>query len=344
MNINPAAELLGHSIGNWKVVEKIDISNSSGGNFSFGYIVKNNTGEKAFLKALDYSTASMIPGMQAENLNKMTNAYLFERNLLEQCGRKGLRNVVRMIDHGEYRHLQSWPYAVNYLVMEKADCSARDMLTLNASLDTLWALNSLHGIAVGIKNLHEIDVAHQDVKPSNVLFFKDEKTSKIGDVGRASTLSIESQHDKFSTAGDPAYSPFEQLYGVKFDNWRKRRYSCDAFMFGNLIMCYFNGVSITVSTLRNMDDKFLPRNWGDEYVDVLPYIEASFFQVIDSFIPMNDISLRESLMTMIIELCHPDPNIRGDKKERGIQKFSLQRYISHLDRLYKKYMYKVMKG
>ena len=97
--------------------------------------------------------------------------------------------------------------------MEKADRTARDMLSLSASLDILWALKSLHGVAVALDNLHKENVAHQDIKPSNVLYFSDQMTSKIGDVGRASSLSMASAHDACDFAGDKKYSPFEQLYG-----------------------------------------------------------------------------------------------------------------------------------
>ena len=85
---NPAAELLGATINGWQVVKKIDKSNTTGGHFSHGYIVENDDGESAFLKALDYSNAFNNPLRQVDILKSMTEAYIFERDLLLQCREK----------------------------------------------------------------------------------------------------------------------------------------------------------------------------------------------------------------------------------------------------------------
>jgi serine/threonine protein kinase len=341
---NPAAELLGHTINGWFVKEKLNMSNSSGGNFSCGYIITNATYESAFMKALDYSRAfNNPPSRQVDVLSSMINAYRFERDLLVECSTKRVRNVIRLLDSGEYQQDASWPYAVAYLIMEKADRSARDILTLNASLDTIWALKSLHGIAVAIESLHKVNIAHQDIKPSNILFFENENTSKIGDVGRASSLSTVSDHDSLDTAGDKLYSPFEQLYGYTDSDWKKRRYNCDIFMFGNLIMTYFNGTSITTSTLQVLSANHRPQNWKDDYFAILPYLENSFNTVVGSFVSLPDQKLRNELVGMVSELCHPNPLLRGDRKG-GLPTYSLTRYISKLDHLCNIYSIKLRKG
>ena len=341
---NPSAELLSHTIDGWLVIEKLDMSNSTGGQFSCGYIAEDAKGEKVFLKALDFSIAFEDPTQQVDMLNYMTEAYIFERDLLRECSARKVNNVIRLMAFGAYNPDNNWPYAVNYLIMEKADRSAREILQLSAELDTLWALKSLHSIAVALNNLHAINVAHQDVKPSNVLYFSSDDKSKIGDVGRASSLNIESPNDIFDIAGDKLYSPFELRYGMSDIDWRRRRYSCDMFMFGNLIMTYFNGVSITTNTLKYLGEEFQPGLWCDDYSQVLPYIESAFYQVVDNFAPLPDDNLRNELMIMVTELCHPNPVVRGDSKEKGLQRFSLQRYISKLDYLYRKYEYKLRKG
>ena len=218
---NPAAELIGHCVAGWHVTERISTKNSSGGNFSFGYKAHDDNGNIVFLKALDYSQAFKNPATQIDVLNSMTSAYIFERDLLAQCSKNRVRNVIRLLKDGAYKPNSNWPYAVNYLVMEMADGSARDMLSLNASLDTLWALKSLHGTAVAIQSLHNANIAHQDIKPSNVLYFNDTNVSKIGDVGRASSLDVASQHDEYDFAGDSHYSPPEQLYRFVDSDWKK---------------------------------------------------------------------------------------------------------------------------
>jgi len=343
IDFNPAAELEGYTVKNWYVVEKHDNDDSTGGTFSYGYNVKKDTGEMAFLKAIDFSNAFKNPSRQIEELRSMADAYIFERDLLEQC-KGGVRNVIQLLDHGVFRGAADWYYDVNYLIMERADYSVRDLIGLNKSLDIIWALKSLHNIAIGIQNLHKINVAHQDIKPSNALHFEEIDTTKIGDFGRASSLEKSAPHDEYEITGDKEYSPFEQLYGYNDSDWKKRRFGCDMFMFGNLIMTYFNNVSITVSTLRMLDKQFHPSSWGDTYAQVLPYLEGAFYQVIDQFINLPNIKLRDELMKIISELCHPNPSIRGNKIGSGLTQHDLQRYISRLDYLCKEHVIKFKKG
>lgn len=52
--------------------------------------------------------------------------------------------------------------------------------------------------------LHGLDIAHQDLKPSNVL----------------------------PIAGDPTYAPPELLYNYVPADWNVRRYACDVYLLG----------------------------------------------------------------------------------------------------------------
>ena len=74
---------------------------------------------------------------------------------------------------------------VNYLIFEPADGDIRRHLALPQRVEIAWILRSLHHIATGLLQLHSSKVAHQDVKPSNVLVF-DRKISKVSDLGSAS--------------------------------------------------------------------------------------------------------------------------------------------------------------
>jgi len=80
--------------GGWRVdsiIRRPPIS--TGGKFSVGYLVINADGRSAYLKALDFSAAhqSQDPSRELENLTK---AYNFERDLLAQCKTRRLRRVV----------------------------------------------------------------------------------------------------------------------------------------------------------------------------------------------------------------------------------------------------------
>jgi len=82
----PAKQLLGKLLdGKWRVVKLMPRSqDATGGRFSQSYIVESETGERAFLKALDYQEALYSPD-PALALKPLTEAFIFERDLLERC-------------------------------------------------------------------------------------------------------------------------------------------------------------------------------------------------------------------------------------------------------------------
>lgn len=341
---NPAEDLEGKQIGNWTVSRKLQRDDGqTGGTFSVGYIVTNASGEEAFLKAMDYKKAIGKPN-QADLLYEYTSSYRFERDLLVACTNNHMRYVVRILDAGTYLPDTPSYYAVDYIIFEKAERSARNLIDISKNFDYAWALRSLHNIAVATQELHNAQIAHQDLKPSNVMLFKDNKVSKLGDVGRSSQLNHDMPHDDCVPAGDRTYSPFEQLYGYTDPDWFVRRFGCDMFMLGNLIVVYFNNVSITASTLQSLPNEFRPRS-GAQYLEALPYLQIAFSEIIEAFNPnMKDSKLRGELQQLVREMCNPDLYSRGDSKERGVGRYSLYRYITRLDVLAKKYEYSLKKG
>lgn len=349
---NLSENLLGKTIGNWYISKKLSHKSSTGGNFSVGYEATNIIDStKGFFKALDYSSIFEKPNF-AENLNAMTSAYLFERELLNKCKDKNLKYVIRILDSGEYslpidersNGFIHYPH-INYLVFEIADRSMRNIIDLSKAFDYSWALRSLHNIAVAVEEMHGIQIAHQDIKPSNILLFDNKNKSKLGDVGRSSSMETPAWHDRLNYAGDSTYSPFEQLYGYIDPDWKTRRFSCDMFMFGNLIMTYFNNVSITSAVLNKLQPSCYPLNWPDTYQTILPQINNKFSECLNEFNHNIDTELRDELINMIKQLCHPDLSLRGDmkNKKRGAQQYSLTRFISKLDLLARKYEYQYKK-
>ena len=349
--LNLAENLVDNNVNGWYVKSKIPNKPSTGGNFSVGYIVENDSGTRGFLKALDYSKALSSPN-SAKELQAMTTAYNFERQLLEKCIDHKLRYVVKIIDAGHFSIPQDkYPAGIvystelDYLVLEQADGSVRNMIDLSRTFDYAWALRSLHNVAVGINEMHGIQVAHQDIKPSNVLLFNMQNTSKLGDVGRSSSLEIPAAHDNLRWIGDYNYSPFEQLYGEQHSDWKTRRYSCDMFMFGNLIMTYFNNISITTAVLSKLPPDLQPGVWADSYQAILPTIQKVFSDCVERFNENVDAELRSELISMIQQMCNPDLCQRGDLMNAHLsaQQYSLHRYISRLDYWAKKYEYSLKK-
>ena len=193
MNITPAANLQGQTINNgWIVKKKIDLGASTGGYFSISYEVENQKGKVAFLKALDFSKAQQSND-PLKQLQFMIDAFVFERDLLYKCREKRMRKIVTPIDDGNIS-IDGFipPYnTVYYLIFEMAEGDIRNQMKVMNSFDLAWALRTLHGAAVGMQQLHLNDIVHQDLKPSNVLIYKNEG-SKIGDLGNACDKTVPS--------------------------------------------------------------------------------------------------------------------------------------------------------
>lgn len=345
---NTAEHLAGRKIGSWNVVEKVSHRPSTGGNFSYGYTVVDENGRQGFLKALDYSEA-FRSGASVDLFKAKVDAFVFERNLMNECRSRHLRHVVTIIDSNRYEIPEEqqpegkFCVPVDYLVLEKADKSIRDMIDLSQSFDIAWMLRSLHNVAVGIEELHGAQIAHQDIKPSNVLVFQNQAVTKIGDIGRSISFIHPSEQDSYPHAGDYHYAPPELLYGEIITDQKKRRYSCDMYMFGNLIYTYFNNISLTTAILYCLQDDSRPKNWKETYKSLMPQIESAFARCLESFNKGLPDELRSELISLVQQLCAPDVERRGDvsRSHLGVMQYSLQKYITRLDVLARQYEYRL---
>src|SRR6476661_5069836 len=89
--------------GGWVVVGRLSTTPSStGGAFSVGYEVESvNTGERAFLKALDIGRILGDATFGLDALEAALHIYRFERDVCQRCLR--MDRVVSIIDAGEVR-------------------------------------------------------------------------------------------------------------------------------------------------------------------------------------------------------------------------------------------------
>ena len=80
------------------------------------------------------------------------------------------------------------PMASYLMHMEKADGDVHSLLEQCTPKTLFAALLALRNVAIGLTKLHDAQIYHFDVKPSNILFFgslKNPETMKIGDFGLA---------------------------------------------------------------------------------------------------------------------------------------------------------------
>lgn len=332
----PAQQLLNFSLpGGWKVMSRVPrTAGMTGGTFSEGYLVENVDGRSGFLKALDFSGAmgAADPSMELEAL---TAAFNFERNLLAKCRECRMTRVVLAVDDGTVVvDPNSQVGRVQYLILERADGDVRSYIQTSDSFDLAWRLRSLHHVATGLAQLHQQTIAHQDLKPSNVMVFHGSE-SKIGDLGRASLKGLLPPHEGYEIAGDPSYAPPELLYGHIPPDWNERRLGCDAYLLGSMVVFLFTGVSMNAALAAQLHPAQFPANWAGSFEEVMPFLRDAFSRALEVIKESMPPSVRTELLGVVRQLCEPDPSRRGHPKDlgRSTGRYSLVRFVSVLNLL-----------
>lgn len=207
----------------------------------------------------------------------------------------------------------------------------RKQANFSKNFDIAWSLRSLHHIATGLQQLHNNGIAHQDLKPSNVLVFNN-NTSKITDFGRSAFKGHEPPHEDLIVPGDLGYAPPELLYGHSNPDWIQRRFGCDAFLMGSMVVYFFLGVGITQLLLYELPQNLRWDKWRGNYYEVLPYLRNAFQKILIRLKNEIPIEIQNSLIEVVAQLCEPDPQLRGDPKKRnGPDQYSMERYISRFN-------------
>ncbi|MBU8882605.1 protein kinase [Kaistella sp. DKR-2] len=332
-----AHNLTGRTLKNeWTVRHKVvQAVGATGGFFSVCYIVEKN-GEKAFLKALNFNAFfQQFPGRSiVEILQEQTNAFTFEKNLLLKCKDSRLTKVAVIIDEGEIIVEGFTISNVPYLIFEIAEGDIRSNIKFSNNVDLVWKIKSLHDVAVALEQLHSVKIAHQDLKPSNILLYDRASTSKIGDLGRSLCATIPAPHDDGYFSGQMDYSPPEFLYKYTIPDWNIRVNSTDMYLFGSLVTYYFIGVNMTALIGKNLDPRFRWGVFSGSFDQVKNYLIDAYTRSIDELSSSFDNQEFSTDLTEIIKYCcFPIPEKRGhikNIKEVGNQ-FSLKRAISKLD-------------
>lgn len=346
MDNNAAHSLLNRTLKKgWVVKEKPERDpNQSGSNFSVGYTVEKD-GETCFMKAFDFAGFLSIAFPKngedeidvVDVINEMTNAFIYERDLSRHCKDKHVTKVSFVRESGqEYVEGFSIPL-VPYLIFDLAEGDVRKTLHFSSELDYAWRFNSLHDIAVGLKQLHSIEVSHQDLKPSNVLVFNSE--SKLGDLGRSICRDIEGPYSKRPFTGDFTYAPPEIWYRYYEKDWAKRVFATDCYMLGSLVIFYFSGISMSALLRKHIPDNFSWEVWTGAFEELEPYLENGFARAMNEFetnITRQD--LKTELRQLVEFLCNPFPEKRGHPKNvlSNGSNYSMERFVTTLDVLKRK--------
>lgn len=329
-----ASRLEGKRVGQWNVIKrKPKNANDSSGYFSSCYFVENDKGEKAFLKAYNYLYAFGRKTGSADTLKFMTENFTYERDLLKLCGNSKMRRVVMAIDSGEYTE-PGEIIAVPYLVFEHAD--GGNLANFLPISDLSWKLHSFHGALLGVSQLHQAKVAHQDIKPSNILIFG-KTIAKISDLGSATQFGNASNWEQVDIAGDQRYAPVELLYKYFSPNWETRRFGADLFMLGGLLTYMVADINFLSLMYQKLERHQRHDVFGGNFNQAMPFLLNAYHLSLTDLKKAVPEKIRNELIQIIAELSHPDPDKRGNPQRPGTpySRFSLHRYISVIDRLSK---------
>ncbi|MGT2460348.1 protein kinase domain-containing protein (plasmid) [Cupriavidus basilensis] len=344
----PARLLAGVTLTNgWKVTKKLSTEDEkhSPGFFSVGYLAEKGA-EKAFLKAFDLAAVMQMnatgadPGAMMVALQQLSSAFTAEDALLKFCSASKLDRIVRAIGSGFATPPEdvrvAAPYPVPYLLFELADGDIRKFVGKTDRAEDAWRFRHLHDVAVGLQQLHTHRIAHQDLKPANVLVFPTEG-AKIADLGRASRDGVPAPHDSYPVPGDFRYAPPELRYGETPTSWVDRREASDLYHLGSLMTFVFTGMAVNTSLEKYIPDSMRPGVWRGRYHEILPHVNAAFTQVLDEVGPQFPEWARSDLVMLLRQMCHPDYKLRGAPSARMQVKspIGMDRFVSHFDRLAK---------
>ena len=336
----PAAQLRGLTLPRgWIVKEPMrQPQDSTGGTFSVPYIVNSKEKGAAFLKAMDYQSFSGGDSTETK-LQIATQQYNHEFNLLQECNE--MTHVVRLIDHGKIYTNPNDDYSkVFYFIFELAECDIRTHMRKPNYRNIARLLYLMHNVATAIQQLHNQQIAHLDVKPSNVLIFE-QQGAKLADMGRSINKNTPGPFDTCRCVGDPKYAPPEALYNDTHPEWKTHRLGGDFYLLGNLMFYLLSGHSITqivLERLRGFNPNLYPTNQLASYDEALPLVNRIFLHLIQELRENTHADAASEIINIVRQLCDPDPTLRGLPMNRDTCRYSLQELMLKLNLLHEKYL------
>lgn len=329
----------------WKVVRRLPrpgeegAENATGGNFSVGYLCEKD-GTEAFLKVFDIFAATQAEDF-VQALLDVATAFDHESALLRVCSDAKLSRIVRCLAMDKIKISAPGHSAgqipICYIIFEKADGGdIRNLITRVGAIEDAAKLEMLHQVVVAASQLHTVGIAHQDVKPSNVLIFEESgEGAKLADLGRASMKGRQADHDGEFFACQGMYAPLEQLYGYSAPDWHERREACDLYQFGALVCFLFTAKNATVAILDYVPKAYWPGAWRGAYVDVLPFLQQGLANFLEDAAPLLPAWGRDKMLLLIRHACDPDVHRRGDpdaRRQAG-SPIGIDRFVSRMDSL-----------
>lgn len=298
----------------WHVISKIEPkSNRQKGKFSVCYLVEKD-GQSRFMKVMDINAHIHRLGQgesQADAFKRVLDQFVYERDVCNFCKGKHLSNVTVVLDAGEESLDDDVFVPMYYLIFERADGDVIDALDDSECLDFAWRLRSLHSVAVGLQQLHNVGITHEDIKPSNILTFDKKRTTKVGDLGCSTCDTIRSPFEDNPFPGDHNYAPPERAYRYHISDIKLSKRLTDCYLLASLITFYITKMSLNALVFQYVPEKHHPDKFNGSFSDLknqLDYAFSKALEIIKDDIPFAE--LKDLLIGLIRQLGNPDPTRR----------------------------------
>ena len=172
--IIPEEEKKQFNISDYKIKEQI-------GEGSFGKIfkVENKEGKLYALKKIVALNKSDIEDLQ------------HEYDILDEISKSGKNIGLVEIIGKENKQLDPTTYVL-YVVMDLATCDWEKEVEKRGEKKDYYKekdlIKILHKLVITFSHLQKINISHRDIKPQNVLYFKEDNSYKLADFGEAKEL------------------------------------------------------------------------------------------------------------------------------------------------------------
>jgi eukaryotic-like serine/threonine-protein kinase len=293
------------------------------------YLATNQVGELGFVKVLPPSTDNL------EQMRLHLEEFYSEKEIVELCGKRNLRRIVRAIAFDKLEAPGIVPITIHYLIFEWAQHDMRALATETDDDQIHASLACLHHMATALHELHFSKIAHQNLRPAAVLRFED-KSHKLSDFRHAQRAGA--VRTETASYVDAAHAPPELLYGCPTSAFESR-FGADLYQLGGLGLHLLTGLGATVQLARQLSSFHHWDNWEGSFSDVVPYLDVAHEQIIHGLQLLLPPSINEDLSEAIRQLTMPDPARRGHPLHVGGSgpRYGLERYISLFDLLSRRF-------
>lgn len=340
--LTPKSQLLGKTLNSgWTLVEQfVPAKHSTGGNFGVGYKATRGN-EIAFVKAVDFMAAVSAPDPMMA-LQSLVSEATFEKDVLAFCADQKMSRVLKFLGHEYFNpgNPAEMHTRVSCLIMELGSDDLRGMVHKATVRTFTWTLQIMRDVAQALAQLHKGGIAHQDIKPSNVISVNGTthipaSQVKVGDLGRVVRRDQPGPFNAMPWPGDGRYAPPERWYGYVPANWTDAREASDAYMLGSLLLFLCTGTSLQMLAIQNIPEPFRPGKWRGAFdQDLLAVLQDAQDKVLaNHLMPNVPAPFQDEVMALAKALTNPNPLDRGDARARR----ELGRPVG-IDRLHQRFM------